>query len=145
MYLFILPQNQQWLKSPPCKCLEYTRGVAYWRQDKSGVRFTHECVKRTQIANPEQTQFFLKANPRSEPGVRSGFARVLGCVRSLLYVPQWNSNPRRKDHQIIAPDALTTAPRRRTTHHFCWLRNIRRHNKIILSYYVHKNKAIYQV
>jgi hypothetical protein len=25
------------------------------------------------------------------------------------YVPQWDSNPRRKDHQIIAPDALTTS------------------------------------
>jgi hypothetical protein len=29
------------------------------------------------------------------------------------YIPHWDSNPRRKDHQIIAPDALTTAPRRR--------------------------------
>jgi hypothetical protein len=28
------------------------------------------------------------------------------------YVPQWDSIPRHKDHQIIAPDALTTAPRR---------------------------------
>jgi hypothetical protein len=27
------------------------------------------------------------------------------------HVPQWDSNPRRKDHQIFAPDALTTAPR----------------------------------
>jgi hypothetical protein len=36
----------------------------------------------------------------------------------LLYntgtnVPQWDLKPRRKDHQIIAPDVLTTAPRRR--------------------------------
>jgi hypothetical protein len=29
------------------------------------------------------------------------------------YVPQWDLNPRRKDHQIIAPNALTTVPRRR--------------------------------
>ena len=29
------------------------------------------------------------------------------------YVPQWDSNPRRKDDKIIAPDALTTAPHRR--------------------------------
>jgi hypothetical protein len=28
-------------------------------------------------------------------------------------MPQWDSNPRRKDHQNIAPDGLTTAPRRR--------------------------------
>jgi hypothetical protein len=27
------------------------------------------------------------------------------------HVPQLDSNPQRKDHQIIAPDALTTAPR----------------------------------
>jgi hypothetical protein len=26
------------------------------------------------------------------------------------HVPQWDSDPRRKDHQIFAPDALTTAP-----------------------------------
>jgi hypothetical protein len=32
------------------------------------------------------------------------------------HVPQWGSNPRRNlDHQIFAPDALTTAPRRRLT------------------------------
>jgi hypothetical protein len=105
--------------------LEYTRGGAYWRRDKSGVRFTHECVKRTQIANPERTRSERRADPertqgpranarrtqserkadpertqserkifkserRANPGgelrVRSGFARVLGCVRSVLYI-----------------------------------------------------------
>jgi hypothetical protein len=91
IYLFILQQNQQWLKSLPCKCLEYTRGGAYWQQDKTGVRFTHECVKCTQIADPERTQSELKifksesrANPGSELRVRSGFARVLGSVLSVL-------------------------------------------------------------
>jgi hypothetical protein len=29
------------------------------------------------------------------------------------HVPQWDSNSRRKDRQIFAPDTLTTAPRRR--------------------------------
>jgi hypothetical protein len=43
--------------------LEYTRGGAYWRQDKSGVRFMHECVKRTQIANTERT----RSEPREDP------------------------------------------------------------------------------
>jgi hypothetical protein len=34
-----------------------------------------------------------------------------GLIRkSGTHIPQWDSNPRRKDHQIIAPDALTTAP-----------------------------------
>jgi hypothetical protein len=36
-----------------------------------------------------------------------------GLIRKTsTYLPQWDSNPRLKDHQIIAPDALTTAPRR---------------------------------
>jgi hypothetical protein len=40
------------------------------------------------------------------------------CLYSLIrktgtHVPQWDSNPRRKDHPIFAPDALTTAPRKR--------------------------------
>jgi hypothetical protein len=35
------------------------------------------------------------------------------CYNTGTYVPQWDSNPRRKDHQIITPDALTTVPRRR--------------------------------
>jgi hypothetical protein len=97
------------------KSLEYTRDGAYWRQDKSRAHFTHECVKRTQIANLEWTRsepranaeetqskrrgdwertqserkiFKSKrrANPGSESGVRSGFAMVLGCVRSVLYL-----------------------------------------------------------
>jgi hypothetical protein len=35
---------------------------------------------------------------------------LYGLIRKTgTHVPQWNSNPRRKDHQIIAPDALTTA------------------------------------
>jgi hypothetical protein len=39
---------------------------------------------------------------------------LYGLVRKTgTYVPQWDSNPRRKDHQIISPDALTTAPQRR--------------------------------
>jgi hypothetical protein len=39
---------------------------------------------------------------------------LYGLIRKTgTYVPQWNSNPWRKDHQIIAPHALTTAPRRR--------------------------------
>jgi hypothetical protein len=34
---------------------------------------------------------------------------LYGLIRKTgTYVPQWDSNPRRKDHQIIAPDALTT-------------------------------------
>jgi hypothetical protein len=33
---------------------------------------------------------------------------LYGLIRKTgTYVPQWDSNPRRKDHQIIAPDALT--------------------------------------
>jgi hypothetical protein len=56
---FIITERKRFImKSLPCKCLEYTRGGAYWRQDKSWVRFTHECVKRTQIANSERTQHF---------------------------------------------------------------------------------------
>jgi hypothetical protein len=31
--------------------------------------------------------------------------------KTCIHVPQWDSNPRRKDQQIIAPDALTAAPR----------------------------------
>jgi hypothetical protein len=39
-----------------------------------------------------------------------------GLLRKTgTHVPQWDSNSRRKDHQIIAPDALTTAPCRRKT------------------------------
>jgi hypothetical protein len=60
---------------------------------KSGVRFTHERVKRTQIADPERTQSgpranakFLKANAERTQGASPGFARVLGCVRSVLYM-----------------------------------------------------------
>jgi hypothetical protein len=38
---------------------------------------------------------------------------LYGLIRKTgTYVPQWDLNPGRKDHQIIAPDALTTAPRR---------------------------------
>jgi hypothetical protein len=38
---------------------------------------------------------------------------LYGLIRKTgTHVPQWDSNSRRKDHQIIAPDALTTAPRR---------------------------------
>jgi hypothetical protein len=102
--LVYLTTNQQWLKLLPCKCLEYRRGGAYWRQDESGIRFTHKFVKRTQIANPERTQSeprasakFLKraqntprANTGSEPGIRSGFVRVLGCVRSVLYIAMFH-------------------------------------------------------
>jgi hypothetical protein len=36
---------------------------------------------------------------------------LYGLIRkTVTYVPQWDSNPRRKVHQIIAPDALITAP-----------------------------------
>jgi hypothetical protein len=36
---------------------------------------------------------------------------LYGLIRKTgTHVPQWDSNPRRKDHQILAPDALTTAP-----------------------------------
>jgi hypothetical protein len=36
---------------------------------------------------------------------------IVGLIRKTgTHVPQWDSNPRRKDHQIIAPDTLTTAP-----------------------------------
>jgi hypothetical protein len=39
---------------------------------------------------------------------------LYGPIRNTgTYVPQWDSNPRCKDRQIIAPDALTNAPRRR--------------------------------
>jgi hypothetical protein len=134
--MFILQQNQQWLKSLLCKCLEWSRGGAYWRRDKSGVRFTHECVKRTQIANPERTLRERRADPertqggpranarriqsehkifkserRANPGgelrVRSGFARVLGYVRSVLYIPSftclltWNLNLNRRRPLLI--------------------------------------------
>jgi hypothetical protein len=34
--------------------------------------------------------------------------RLIG--KTGTHVPQWDSNPRRKDHQIFAPDALTTVP-----------------------------------
>jgi hypothetical protein len=38
---------------------------------------------------------------------------LYGLIRKTgNHIPQWDSNPRRKDHQIIAPNALTTAPRR---------------------------------
>jgi hypothetical protein len=37
-----------------------------------------------------------------------------GLIRKTgTHVPQWDSNPRLKDHQIFEPDALTTAPRGR--------------------------------
>jgi hypothetical protein len=37
---------------------------------------------------------------------------LYGLIRKTgTHVPQWDSNPRSKDHQIYAPDALTTAPR----------------------------------
>jgi hypothetical protein len=39
-----------------------------------------------------------------------GFIRKTGT-----HVSQWNSNPRLKDHQILEPNALTTAPRGRFT------------------------------
>jgi hypothetical protein len=50
------------------KCLEYTRGGVYWRRDKSGVHFTHECVKCTQIANPERTRSERRADPERTQG-----------------------------------------------------------------------------
>jgi hypothetical protein len=99
--MFILQQNQQWLKLLLCKWLEYTGDGAYWRRDKSGVLFTHECVKRTQIENPERTRSersgsrasarrtqserkIFKSELRANPGANSRFPRVLGCVRSIL-------------------------------------------------------------
>jgi hypothetical protein len=37
-----------------------------------------------------------------------------GLIRKTgTHVPQWDSNPQRKDHYIFASNALTTAPRRR--------------------------------
>jgi hypothetical protein len=57
-FLLALQTEKAIMKSLPCKCLEYKRCGAYWRQDKSGFCFTNECVKRTQIANPERTQKF---------------------------------------------------------------------------------------
>ena len=37
---------------------------------------------------------------------------LYGPIRKTgTHVPQWDSNPRLKDHQIFEPDALTTAPR----------------------------------
>jgi hypothetical protein len=36
---------------------------------------------------------------------------LYGLIRKTgTHVPQWDSNPRHKDYQIIAPGALTTAP-----------------------------------
>jgi regulator of protease activity HflC (stomatin/prohibitin superfamily) len=63
----------------------------------------HECVKRTQIVNPERTRSepranaertqsearanakFLKANAERTQEGNSGFAWVLGCVRSVVH------------------------------------------------------------
>jgi hypothetical protein len=44
-----------------------------------------------------------------------GLIRKTGTLirKTGTLVPQWDSNPRRKDYQIIAPDALNTAPHRR--------------------------------
>ena len=37
-----------------------------------------------------------------------------GLIRKTgTHVPQWGSNPQLKDHQILEPDDLTTAPRGR--------------------------------
>ena len=39
---------------------------------------------------------------------------LYGLIRKTgTHVPQWGSYPHHKDHQIIEPDALTTAPRGR--------------------------------
>jgi hypothetical protein len=95
IYLFIYlgPRERKSfiMKSLPCKWLEYTRGGAYWWQDKK----SHS--DNEPVAYPEQSQSerrmnakFLKSEPRadpeSEPGIRSGFARGLSCVRSVLYM-----------------------------------------------------------
>ena len=39
------------------------------------------------------------------------YAGGILCYNTGTHVPHWDLNPRRKDHQIFAPDALTTAPR----------------------------------
>ena len=45
---------------------------------------------------------------------RHGIWGFSGLLRKTgTHVPQWDSNSRLEDHQILEPDALTTAPRRR--------------------------------
>jgi hypothetical protein len=47
------------------------------------------------------------ATPTAIRGI--GLYDLIG--KTNTHVPQWHSNPRRKDHHIFAPDSLTTAPR----------------------------------
>jgi hypothetical protein len=47
--------------------------------------------------------------------------RLYGLIRKTgTHVPQWDSNPRRKDHQIFGSDGITTAPRRRLSEFETW-------------------------
>ena len=55
---------------------------------------------------PKVRKALYRATPTATRGLR-----LYGLIRT--HVPQWDLNPRRKDHQIFEPDALTTAPRGR--------------------------------
>ena len=64
---------------------------ANWWQDKIGVRFTQECVKCTQIANPAQTRCEPREDPKQAQSKRIFFKANPKRTQSIPRKQTWGS------------------------------------------------------